>query len=121
MASRSQELAPKRRTLAGKPLSTLEGDGSTLAAGTQTMCMSECTSMPAALRLRTVRTGACSRGGREARDLALAELPERLRWLMVSTTLGQWGKNNQRGPRGAEGMQFPQRDRRSAWAAARRQ
>jgi len=39
-------------------------EASTLWTGTQTMCMSECTSMPAALGLRTTTTGACcSRGG----------------------------------------------------------
>ncbi len=64
----------------------LGGDAvaATLEAGTQTMCMSECTSMPAALGLRMVMIGTCSHGGRNAFRLGLSE---RVRWLMVSATL----------------------------------
>src|SRR5215831_16042251 len=83
IATRSQEFAPNRRTLAGKPPASLDADGTTLATGTQTMCMSECTSMPAALGLRMVRIGACSRSGRNGLGWGLSE---RLRWLMVSAT-----------------------------------
>src|SRR5262245_61290540 len=97
MAARSQELAPNLRTLAGKPADSLAAWGNTPAAGTQTMCMSECTSMPAAWALRTGSAGAGARGGRAAGfggvsatagwawdDLASAG--ERLRCLMVSAT-----------------------------------
>src|SRR5260221_3155891 len=66
MASRSQELAPSLRTFAGKPVDALAASGAMASAGTQTMCMSECTSMPAACWLRTASATACSRGGRAA-------------------------------------------------------
>src|SRR5688572_30725221 len=86
MAIRSQELAPNRRTWAGKPLAALGVEGPTLGAGTQTMCMSECTSMPAALGWRMVRAGAGWRGGRAG--WAVAE--ECLLRLMVSATFREW-------------------------------
>src|SRR5262245_25724665 len=75
MAVRSQELAPKRRTFGGGPAvsrTALE----TRSAGTQTMCMSEWTSMPAALGLTSGIVG-CAGGGRRGdfgRPLALGEL-----------------------------------------------
>src|SRR5262249_37224921 len=94
MATRSQELAPNRRTCAGKPPPSLSGADSTRPGGTQTTCMSEWTSIPAALALRMVKAGACSRGGRDdvGRGFASLALPgERLRWLMASATLGRVG------------------------------
>ena len=84
IACRSQVLAPKRRT----------GSGSR-SAGTQTMCMSECTSMPAACGCWTASLTGCARG---ARDAALgAHLDalgldgERLRWLMGTATFVRVG------------------------------
>src|SRR5580704_17663959 len=102
MAARSQELAPNLRTFSGKPANSPSAWGDARSSGTQTMCMSECTSIPAALALTTASATACSRGGRDAGFgglLALAGLPEdelawageRLRWLMVSAPLLEWG------------------------------
>ncbi len=86
MATRSQELAPNRRTLLGRPPFSSDAVVVTLAVGTQTICMSECTSMPAAFGLRMVMTGVCSRDGVPFR-WALLGLSDRLRWLMMSATL----------------------------------
>jgi len=63
MAIRSQEFAPNRRTLTGRPPASPVADGETLSALTQTMCMSECTSMPAAFGLRIVMLDEERRGG----------------------------------------------------------
>src|SRR5262249_14828811 len=71
MAVRSQELAPKRRTFGGGPAASpaaLEAR----SAGTQTMCMSEWTSMPAALGLTSGIVG--GRLGDFGRPLAVGEL-----------------------------------------------
>src|SRR5580692_8713468 len=92
MATRSQELAPNWRTFAGKPPASTSAVDGTRSAGTQTMCMSECTSMPAALGLRTSSVTGWSRGGRGgfSEILTLAGLSlagEHLRLLMVSATL----------------------------------
>src|SRR5260370_17554893 len=65
MAARSQEFAPNLRTCAGKPADALSAWSETESPGTQTMCMSECTSMPAAWGLRIGRVAACARGGRD--------------------------------------------------------
>jgi hypothetical protein len=108
-----EELAPNRRTFAGGPLAALDGDGTAFGAGTHTICMSECTSMPAALGLRRGRAGARSRGGRAARALGRAGPPGRLRRVTTSATFGQRGEGGRRGPGGAGGVRFPQRDRRS--------
>src|SRR5580658_788798 len=102
MATKSQELAPKRRTLAGNAPASTSADGKR-SAGTHTMCISECTSMPAALGLRTSSVTGWSRGGRDGfgGTLALAGLPfagEDLRLLMVSATLLEWGEDSRRGP-----------------------
>lgn len=85
MATRSQELAPKRRTLSGKPPHALV-DGLMLWAGTQPMCMSECTSMPAAFGLRIVRDWAGAPDVCGVWDFRVY-LPECLRWLIIATTL----------------------------------
>src|SRR5207302_1209500 len=104
MAARSQELAANLRTLAGKPSADAPAaGGTTRSAGTQTMCMSEWTSMPAAWELMTVSATACSRGGRDAGfggglvllgltgdDLTLAGV--RWRRLMVSATFVRVGR-----------------------------
>src|SRR5713226_9508165 len=66
MAARSHELAPNLRTFAGKSPEAPSPSGEVRSAGTQTMCMSECTSMPAALRLRTVRAPAGAPPGHDA-------------------------------------------------------
>src|SRR5687767_13567015 len=60
MAARSQELAPNRRTWPGPPAVA----AGTRSAGTQTMCMSEWTSMPAAFGLSTGIAGGRTRGVR---------------------------------------------------------
>jgi len=105
MATKSQELAPNRRTLEGKPAAAVSAAGITDSAGTPTMCMLECTSIPAASRRRRVRTGGCARGGRDALDRGL---PERLRWLIGSATLCKWWEGNRRGSRGErEKCSFP--------------
>src|SRR6516162_3591203 len=84
MASRSHVLAPKRRT----------GSGSR-SAGTQTMCMSEWTSMPAAWGCWMVSVTGWARGARETGwRAALAAFDghgERLRWLMATTTFRKSG------------------------------
>src|SRR5215471_16779011 len=97
MARRSQELAPKRRTFAGKEAASVVAGG-TRSAGTQTMCISAWTSMPAALGLMTCRVTGWLRGGREA-GLERAWLAEDLSWtggrlcrLMVSATFAGWGR-----------------------------
>src|SRR6516165_4245713 len=91
MAVRSQELAPNERTFAGAP-AAWAGAGATRSAGTHTMCMSEWTSMPAALGLRTGKAAGCARGGCGAglggawvAD-GLAGAAERLGRLMVGTS-----------------------------------
>src|SRR5271165_4440183 len=114
MAARSQELAPNLWTFAGNPADAPSASGKTESPGTQTMCMSECTSMPAAWGLRMGSATACSRGGRDAGfggvlalaastfdDLALLT-GERLRWLMVSALFLEWGEDSRRGPRGEQ-------------------
>src|SRR5437899_3457321 len=98
MAVRSQEFAPNWRMFAGKSSDAPSAWGNTRLAGTQTMCMSECTSMPAALGLRTASVTACSRGDRDRAFGGLSALAgltlddlaseaERLRCFMVSATL----------------------------------
>src|SRR5260370_6301120 len=74
MAARSQEFAPNLRTCAGKPADALSAWSETESPGTQTMCMSECTSMPAAWGLRIGRVAACARAGRGARLGRLVDL-----------------------------------------------
>src|SRR5262245_42034022 len=117
MAIRSQELAPKRRTLAGKADASVVA-GSTRSAGTQTMCMSAWTSMPAALGLMTCRLTGCVRGGRET-GLERAWLAEEWAWaggrwcrVRVSATLAGLGKTAGVGREGHRSMHFPQRDQR---------
>jgi hypothetical protein len=106
-------VGPEPAYVRGRPTGRARRGGTAFGAGTHTMCMSECTSMPAALGLRRGRAGACSRGGRAAWALGRAGPPERLRWATASATFGQRGVDGRRGPRGAGGTQFPQRDRRS--------
>src|SRR5262249_19518976 len=113
LACRSQEVAPNRRTCAGKPPGVLPvGAAATRSTGTHTMCLSEWPSMPAALALRTVRGGGAARGGRDGLGAGLAWAGGGLRWLMRSSTLGEWGEAPAWDKRGAGGMPFPQRDRR---------
>src|SRR5262245_35214418 len=122
MAWRSQELAPNRRTCAGKAPGSPSTGGPTHSAGTQTMCMSEWTSMPAAWGLRMVRAGGCARGGRDGLGAGLPGAAERLRWLMVSLTLGGWGEHSRREPRGErEICSFPNGINASAAADVRHQ
>src|SRR5207248_4027775 len=93
IALRSQELAPKRRTFAGSRAASVAA-GDTRSAGTQTLCLSEWTSIPAAFGLSTGRVTGCARGGRAA-GLDRASFAEDLAWaggrlcrLMASATLG---------------------------------
>src|SRR5262249_45250642 len=111
-------LAPKRRTLAGKAAASVVAGG-TRSAGTQTMCISAWTSMPAASGLITCRGTGCVRGGREA-GLERAWVAEGVGWagggvcrLMVSATFGGWGRRQPAwDERGTAGRHFPQRDQR---------
>src|SRR5262245_29441324 len=107
MATRSQELAPKRRTFAGLP-TVAAAAGGIQSGGTQTMCMSEWTSIPAALGLSRGMVGGCARGGR-GRDFGGALLVGDFacaggRWcrLMVSAPWRGWGEDSRRRPRGAQ-------------------
>src|SRR5262245_29517759 len=113
MARRSQELAPKRRTFAGSAAASAAAED-TRSAGTQTMCISAWTSIPAAFGLSTGRVTGCARGGRDA-GLGWASLAEDLAWagrrlcrLMVSAPVEEWGQDSRRGTRGAQEMRtFP--------------
>src|SRR5260370_37459199 len=133
MAARSQEFAPTLRTCAGKPADALSAWSETESPGTQTMCMSECTSMPAAWGLRIGRVAACARGGRDAGFGGLLDLGastgdhstlpgERWRWLIVSATWLEWGEESRREPRGEqEQCNLPNGINAAVGAAASRQ
>jgi hypothetical protein len=95
-----EELAPNRRTFAGKPPSSLDAGGTALGAGTHTMCMSECTSMPAAWGWRTDRAGGVARGSRAPGSAGRVRQLERLRGVMGRITLSRWDESSRRGPRG---------------------
>src|SRR5215472_9011022 len=107
MATRSQELAPNRRTCGGKAPGSVGATASTHWTGTQTICMSECTSMPAALGLRMAMTGAGWRDGRNLFGLSLSglALAHGADYLVRMN-----GNKAGVGQEGTGGMQFPQRD-----------
>ena len=105
-------LTPEELTLIGEVSELIipnTDTGGALAAGTQTMCMSECTSIPAASGCSTVIAGGDGRGGRGLGTGGGVFLRD----VMASATLGRRGTEPARDARGPMGSQFPQRDQRN--------